>query len=286
MRVGFFGVGLMGAPMVERLAMGGHEVMVFNRTRDKAEAIRNGKVSAAGSPLEAVRFGECIILMLADFTAIDETLLRPECLEALKDKSVIQMGTISPGQSLEADEKVRAAGGRYLECPVLGSIGQARSGTLLLMAGGDEEVFLDLKWILDRFGPSPRLIGPVGHGAAIKLAMNQLIAAHMAAFSLSLGYIQKSGVDLDKFLSILRESALNAKMFDNKLPRLLERKYDNPNFPAKHLLKDVDLFLGEAQKSGLDAAALAAIKGILEKTIDSGGGEDDYSSVFERIFSG
>lgn len=117
----------------------------------------------------------------------------------------------------------------------------------------------------------------------MKLALNQLIAAHITAFSLSLGLVQRSGVEVETFMNVLRHSALMAPMFEKKLPRLLVRDYARPNFSTRHLLKDVELCLNAARDVNLATPVLAAIRGILEETVGQGLQDVDYSSVFEAV---
>ncbi|HXH86519.1 MAG TPA: NAD(P)-dependent oxidoreductase, partial [Nitrospira sp.] len=186
-------------------------------------------------------------------------------------------------ESRTIQHEVKGCGGSYCEAPVLGSLAEAQAGTLFVMVGATEEQFARLSPLLRSLGREPRLIGPVGTAAALKLALNQLIAAEMSAFALSLGLVQRSGVSVDTFMAILRESALFAPTFDKKLPRLLKRDYRQPNFSTRHLLKDVALFLQEAGGRGLSTGGLEGIRPILEETIAQGLGEVDYSAIYERI---
>jgi 3-hydroxyisobutyrate dehydrogenase-like beta-hydroxyacid dehydrogenase len=132
-------------------------------------------------------------------------------------------------------------------------------------------------------GQDPLLIGPVGQAATLKLALNQLIAAEMAAFALSLGLVQRSGVSHETFMAVLRRSALHAPTFDKKLPRLLKRDYTHPNFSARHLLKDVELVLDAAQAAGLNPAGLRGVPALLTATIEQGLGDMDYSALFNAV---
>jgi 3-hydroxyisobutyrate dehydrogenase len=110
-----------------------------------------------------------------------------------------------------------------------------------------------------------------------------LIATEISAFALSLGLVQRAGVPVDTFMAILRESALFAPMFEKKLPRLLTRDYQHPNFSTRHLLKDVDLFLREASGYELTTSSLDGIRPVLERTIAQGLGNSDYSALFEIV---
>jgi 3-hydroxyisobutyrate dehydrogenase len=195
----------------------------------------------------------------------------------------VQMSTIAPEESRELQARITAAGAQYLEVPVLGSIPEAKAGTLILMVGATPEQFAEIHPMLLHLGPEPMLIGPVGVAMALKLAMNQLIASLTQAFALSLGYCDRQGVPTEALMAILRASALYAPTFDKKLDRMVTRNYDNPNFPAKHLAKDVALFEGSAQPLGLDISGLQGISKILEKTLAIGLGEGDYSALFTAV---
>jgi 3-hydroxyisobutyrate dehydrogenase len=283
MNVAFFGVGLLGRPMAERLAETGHSVTVYNRTRAKAQGLRQAGVTIAERPEEAVRAAACVVLMLADAPAIREVLLAEPARRELAGRTVIQMGTIGPRESQAIQQEVTAVGGDYLEAPVLGSIAEAQARKLIVMVGATPEQFTRWADLLRCFGPEPRLIGPVGQAAALKLALNQFIAAEIAAMSLSLSLIQRIGVSVETFMGILRESALYAPAFDKKLPRLLKHDHADPNFSTRHLLKDVELFLSEATSLGLDTSSLDGIRSLLKKAVERGLADVDYSAVIEAV---
>jgi 3-hydroxyisobutyrate dehydrogenase len=221
--------------------------------------------------------------MLADVAAIRAVLLTSASLAVLRGKTVIQMGTIAQDESLALQVEVERAGGSYCEAPVLGSLAEAQAGTLFVMVGGTEEQFVQWGPLFRSLSRKPRLVGPVGKSASLKLALNQLIAAEISAFALSLGLVQRAGVPVDTFMAILRESALFAPAFEKKLPRLLTRDYQHPNFSTRHLLKDVDLFLTEASGYELATNGLEGIRPVLERTIAQGLGDSDYSAIFEVI---
>ena len=166
---------------------------------------------------------------------------------------------------------------------MLGSLAEAQAGTLFVMVGGTEGQFIQWGPLFRSLSREPRLVGPVGEAASLKLALNQLIAAEISAFALSLGLVQRAGVPVDTFLAILREGTLFAPAFEKKLPRLLTRDYQRPNFSTRHLLKDVDLFLKEASSYELTTTSLEGIRPVLERTIAQGLGDSDYSAIFEVV---
>jgi len=282
MKITLLGTGLMGYPMTLRLIEEGHQVAVYNRTLEKAKPLSARGVRVMESPEDAIAYGEWIVLMLTDVWAIEE-VLSPQEDRLLSGKTVIQMGTIAPSESVSLCKQVTTHGGVYVECPVLGSRAEAASGRLILMFGGTETEFERCAPVLKAFGPQPRYIGEVGKAAAVKLALNQLIAAHAVGFSLSLGLVEKNGVSLDVFMGILKESALFAPMVEKKLSNWRNRNYDNPNFPAKHLLKDVELIIKEAKVQGCATDVIDGIRHLLDQVVEQGLGDQDYSAVFNIV---
>ena len=283
MQVGFIGTGLMGLPMAQRLVEAEFELIAYNRTLAQLEPLQKAGVRIAQQPLEAIIGSDCIILMLTNASAIRSLLLSEDVRQHLAEKTVIQMSTIAPTESIAIAKDIIAAGGEYLEAPVLGSIPEAQSGKLIVMVGGTEAQFERWQALLQNFGSKPLLIGEVGSASAIKLALNQLIASLSTAFALSLGFVERQGADVDIFMQILRQSALYAPTFDKKLQRMRDRNYDNPNFPTKHLLKDTELFINEAQGEGMNISSIEGVKKILEIAITSGFADADYSSLFSAI---
>ncbi len=283
MTIALLGTGLLGRAIAGRLQSVGHTVTVYNRTTTKARSLQACGITVVTRPEQAIAQADCVILMLADAAAIRAVLLSPASLAVLRGKTVIQMGTIAQEESLALQAKIERVGGSYCEAPVLGSLAEAQAGTLLVMVGGTEGQFAQWGPLFRSLSREPRLIGPIGKAASLKLALNQLIAAEISAFALSLGLVQRAGVPVDTFMAILRESALFAPAFEKKLPRLLTRDYQHPNFSTRHLLKDVELFLKEASGYALTTSSLEGIRPVLERTIAQGLGDSDYSAIFEVV---
>ena len=274
--IAWLGAGLMGNPMAGRLLDEGYPVRVWNRTRAKAETLSSQGAAIADTPADAVTGSDIVFTMLSDAKAV-ETALGDV---ALSGKTLVQMSTIGPGENRRLAGQVNDAGGVYLEAPVLGSIPEARSGKLIIMAGGPEAAFAEVRPMLTCLGPEPRLIGSVGQASALKLALNQLIASLTVAFSTSLGFVEENGVDVDSFMEILRQSALYAPTFDKKLAKMQEHDYRNPNFPTEHLIKDIDLFKREAR--GLDTTMLDVLLQLYRRA-QAGHGREDYSCVYDAV---
>ena len=281
--IALLGTGLLGSAIAERLHAVGHTVVAFNRTPTKALPLQTQGIAVVGAAELALAQTDCALLLFTDAAAISSVLFTPACSPALKGKMIVQMGTIGPSESLQIQREVERRGGAYCEAPVLGSVAEAKAGTLFVMVGGTEEHFTAWSSLFRSLGREPRRIGPVGRAAALKLALNHLIAAETSAFALSLGLVQRAGVSVDTFMALLRESALYAPTFDKKLPRLLKRDYHHPNFSTRHLLKDVRLFCQEAAARGMPTDAMEGLPLILKRAIDNGLGDLDYSALFEVV---
>lgn len=282
MQIAILGGGLMGQAVSQRLINQQQTLTVYNRSPDKLEVLRELGAEVTDNAEQAVANAEIILLLLSDATAI-EAVLASISGHLLRGKLLIQMGTISPQQSQQIADYCQQLDATYLECPVLGSLPEARSGKLILMAGGKAGDYQFALPVLKLLGENPQLIGSVGQGAAMKLAMNQLIAGLTASFSLSLALIENQDIDSDMFMALLRDSALYAPTFDKKLDRMRQRDFASPNFPTKHLAKDSRLFLEVAEQLKLDANGLQGVIKLLDKTLAMGLEDTDYSAIYAAV---
>jgi 3-hydroxyisobutyrate dehydrogenase len=282
MNISLIGTGLMGQALGEHLLAEGHTLTIFNRSPEKVTALQQQGASIASSAQEAVKSSEFCLLMLSDANAIN-TVLDQIDPDTFINKMIIQMGTIAPNESRIIAKRITDNNGHYLECPVLGSLPEARTGTLILMAGGSIDDYQTALPLLKIIGKDPQYIGGIGQGSTIKLSMNQLIAGLTSSFALSLALVEKEGIETEQFMKIVRDSALYAPTFDKKLERMLERDFSNPNFPTKHLAKDTRLFLSVAKQLGLETCALEGIDQLLDKTLAQGLDNTDYSALYSGI---
>jgi len=278
MTAALFGTGLLGGAIAQRLLQYGQELWVWNRSPDRCQPLQALGAQQALRPLEAAQQAPWLITVLSDGPSTRELLLE-QINGGLRGRTVIQMGTIGPDESRELAEAVAQRGGRYLEAPVLGSKPEALAGSLQLMAGGPKELYAQALPLLSQLSATPVHLGEVGTAMAAKLALNQLIASLTHAFSLSLHLVQRSGVEVEAFMDLLRSSALYAPTFDKKLERELKGDYSNPNFPTAHLRKDLALFQAAAQATGLDNQGLEGLLELLENATPAGLDPLDYCAL-------
>ncbi len=283
MNISIIGAGLMGQALSEHLLAQEKSLTLFNRTLNKTAELQQQGATIVTSAQEALNASEFCLLMLSDAEAINIVLdtIEPE---TFRDKFIIQMGTIAPNESRDIAKRITDHQGRYLECPVLGSLPEARTGTLILMAGGSNDDYQTALPLLNLIGKDPQHIGSIGQGSTVKLAMNQLIAGLISSFALSLALVEKEGIETEQFMKIVRDSALYAPTFDKKIERMLQRNFANPNFPTKHLAKDTRLFLSVAKRLGLETCALEGIAQLLDKTLEQGLADTDYSAIYAGVY--
>lgn len=278
MTAALFGTGLLGGAIAQRLLSCGQALWIWNRSPDRGLPLRTLGAQQAATPLEAAERAQWLITVLSDGPSTRELLLE-QINDGLLGRNVIQMGTIGPDESRDLAEAVTRRGGHYLEAPVLGSKPEALAGTLQLMAGGSPELFEQALPLLRHLSAAPLHLGEVGSAMAAKLALNQLIASLTHAFSLSLHLVQRSGVDVQAFMDVLRGSALYAPTFDKKLERELKGDYGNPNFPTAHLRKDLALFQAAARAADLDTQGLDGLLALLQNATPAGLDPLDYCAL-------
>ena len=276
--VALLGTGLLGEAIGRRLLQQGVSLFVWNRSQKRSNALIDAGAQALSSPCEAPHSCNSVITVLRDGPVTAAVL---KDIGPLDGSTLITMGTVGITESQSLARQAAQQGGHYLEAPVLGSKPQALNGSLLVMAGGEAQVFEEQQPLLSHLSQEPLLVGPVGSGAATKLALNQLIASLTHSFSLSLQLIQRAGVPVETFMNILRTSALYAPTFDKKLQRMLDHNYADPNFSTALLRKDLRLFLEEATTAGLQEHGLTGLLSLLEQAKGTELDDQDYCALHE-----
>lgn len=281
-RLGVVGVGKLGFAIAVRLLEKGQSLWIYNRSLEKAVLLMDRGVEVSRSVAHLLENAETILSVLSDGSVSRELLLKQE--NDWSGRTLIQMGTIAPRESVEICGAVRERGGRYLEAPVLGSVPQALTGELLIMAAGDPVVFEQCRPVLEILGKQQcRHVGEIGKGAAMKLAFNHLIAVMTAAFAASHRYLEREGADLRLFMEMLRASALYAPTFDKKEKMMAERSFEQANFSLRHLQKD--LALVRDAFSGFDGydEVLSGVDKMIGAAMEKGLSECDYSALYEGL---
>jgi len=274
--VAFCGLGRMGVPMAARLLGAGHDLRVWNRTPGKAGSLLGAGAVEAGSPAEAAAGAEVVITMLADPAAVQEVVAAADLRAGT---TLIEMSTVGP----EAVRSLAAGvpeGVGVLDAPVLGSIPQATEGTLKIFAGGDVEVFERRRRLLEAMG-TPRHLGPLGAGAAMKLVANSTLGALMTGLAEALALADGLGLDEAPVLDILSESPIGTTA-KGKRERIESGVYE-PNFSLRLAAKDMRLVTDAAEAAGVELRLAPAARSWLERADEHGLGDLDYSAVIADV---
>jgi 3-hydroxyisobutyrate dehydrogenase-like beta-hydroxyacid dehydrogenase len=279
MRVGWIGLGIMGGRMAANVRRAGHDLVVCNRTRAKAEAFaaeHGAEVADTPASIDA----DVVVTMLVDGAQVEEALLGPEgAATAAGDGTVfVDMSTIGPEEARRIGERLPA----FVDAPVTGSSPKAQDGTLTIMAGGAKE-HVERAWpLFEAMGELIVHAGPVGHGQQIKVINNAVGAANLNTLAQALLVGSATGVDLDALVAVMGAGSGGSAMLDLKAGPMLEHDFD-PLFKLAHMLKDVRHCLAEAEAAGVGFPAAAAVRELLSAANGRGLGEHDFAALLEVL---
>jgi 3-hydroxyisobutyrate dehydrogenase len=284
MNVAFLGLGVMGGGMAARLVSTGLPVTVWNRRRDRADAIVAQGARLADSPREAASTADVVISMVADDRAARAVWMGPDgaIAGARPGAVLIESSTVSPAWIAELSAAAAARGCALLDAPVTGSKTHAASGQLLFLVGGDEAALERARPVLDAMARGVRHLGPSGRGATLKLVNNFLCAVQAAALAEGIAMVERSGLDVDVALAILADGAPGSPLVKAVGPRMRARDY-TVHFALELLRKDVSYAMAEAERLGLTLATGAAARESCDRAIRAGLGDKDFSALVEPL---
>jgi 3-hydroxyisobutyrate dehydrogenase len=278
MRLAVLGTGTMGAPMARNLAVAGHEVRAWNRSRERAEPLAADGVQVAGSPDEAAAGAEIVVTMLSDGDAVEAVAAEL----AFPDGAVwAQMSTVG----IEATERLLAraadAGVLLVDAPVLGTKAPAEQGKLIVIASGDAGARERCAPVFDAVGARTVALGDEpGASTRMKLVLNAWLVSLVEGLAESVALAEGLGVDPAGFLEIIDGGPLGPAYAKMKGTLMIERSYE-PSFSLALAAKDARLALDAAEASGLELPALRAIRAQLEKAVEQGHGDADMAAAVE-----
>ena len=274
--IALLGTGLLGEAIGRRLLEQGVTLKVWNRTAAKCQPLLEQGAVLIDNLEGAAKGCEALITVLRDGPISADVIAELGDLDAV---CCLPMGTMGISESRQLELQVHGQNGVYLEAPVLGSKSEALKGALLVMAGGDASVFQQQLPLLRLLAVDPKWMGTTGSGAASKLALNQLICSLTHGDSLALRLVEASGLEIERFMEVLRPSALYAPTVDKKLDRMITNDFTNPNFTTALLRKDLKLFVREAALAGVNAEALMGLVQLLNRAEGTSLDAGDYSAL-------
>jgi 3-hydroxyisobutyrate dehydrogenase-like beta-hydroxyacid dehydrogenase len=284
--VGLLGAGRMGAAMARALRAAGHEVVVWNRTPDAAArlAAEIGG-STAPRPADVAATTDVAVSMLADGAAVDAVYGGPDGLVAgaRAGTVLIDCSTVAPATLRAHEAGIRAQGAGVLDAPVSGSVALAEAGTLTLMVGGEAADVERARPVLDALGATVFHLGPLGSGAAMKLAVNTVIFGLNGAVAEGLVLAEAAGIDRTAAYDVLAASAVGAPFVGYKRAAFLEPLATPVAFALDLAAKDLRLIDELASSVGLELPQATTNLAVIEAAAESGGGGRDFSTVATHL---
>jgi 2-hydroxy-3-oxopropionate reductase len=278
--VGLIGLGLMGKPMGRNLLKAGFPLVVWNRTKSKADDLLREGATLAANPRDLAAQVNVLITIVSDPPANEEVLFGANgALDALKRGSLfIDSTTISPELARREAKECADRGIDFLDAPVTGGTWGAEKGELVFMMGGQQAVFDRAKPILEAMGKKFFLCGPNGAGQTVKLAMNLILALEVEALAEATALVTHSGVPGEKLIDVLQSSMGRSALMDVKAPLILKNDYP-ASFPLRLMHKDVRLALELARQQKIELPAGAAAYATYSAVKDASKDDPDYAAV-------
>ena len=275
-RIGFAGLGAMGAGIARRLHDTGHQVVVWNRTKAKADPLIEAGMGWADTPRELAASVDVLFTMLTNAAAIEATAGGPHgVLAGLRAKAVwADMSTIAPDASMALAERVRAAGAYFLDCPVSGSPATLAAGQMSVMVGGDRDAFERVEKLLHAIGPKVTYIGANGQAILTKVAINLALVVSVTALAEGVALVEKAGVDREAVVDAVLKSVIASPVIGYRAPLLV----DDTDVFADVELQQKDLVLAQelARRLGMAVPTCAATSEMLNAARSSERSKRDF----------
>ena len=255
--IGFIGMGHMGSHMAPRLIRAGYHLTVYDRTREKAQAIAGATV--AETPEEAAANSDVVIPIVSNDAALEEVMLGPNGVLAGTHAGsvIIDMSTVSPHTSRHLFQAAREKGVAMIDAAVSGSVPQVEQGSLVIFVGGDQQTYEQCKPILDVLGENSFYMGASGMGSTMKLVVNTLLGLGMQALAEAIALGEKAGLEKGLLLDVLGQTTVLTPGQKSKLENVKREEYPT-NFALLLMHKDFSLVLSQAYDLSVSMPATAA----------------------------
>jgi 3-hydroxyisobutyrate dehydrogenase/glyoxylate/succinic semialdehyde reductase len=285
MKIGFIGLGIMGSRMAANLQKHGHSLVLFNRTREKTEALVAKGAKWADCPAAMALEVEVIFTMLAHPDAVEEAALGKDgFLRYLEPGQMwIDCSTVNPSFSIKMAAEAKARGIGFLGAPVTGSKSQAELAKLTFWVGGDKSDLETCRPLLECMGNRIVHCGGPGMGASLKMVMNQLLGTAMAAFAEGLVLGQSLGLSREVLFEALLGSPAAAPFLALKRERIENGNYEPADFLLRWLQKDLHLAAVSAYETGAAMPLTNAAKELYRLAIRDGRGSEDFSAIYDYL---
>lgn len=283
-RLGIIGTGIMGKAVATRLLNTGHRLTVYNRTLEKAKSLKNLGAVIAETPKAVAESSDLVITVVKDATAVEEVAFGSNGIVYGKhdNLTVADMSTINPVASRTIAKRFMENGINMLDTPVMGGPKVAEQGELVLMIGGNREVYEKHKEIFDVIGSKTFYLGSNGAAHAMKLALNLQISMIALALSEGITLTRGAGLNPELFLQILNSTYFKTGMSENKGPKMIKNSFE-PSFTLKMMTKDLDTINEAAKAFDLSLPMASLANKIYRDAADGSFAELDYTGILAFI---
>ena len=282
--VGFVGTGIMGAPMARNTAKAGFEVVAYNRTRARAEALAEHGVRVADSIAEVGAQADAVVVMVTDTPDVVEVVEGAGGLaEAMRRGSVlVDMSSISPGATRELAARLAERGIAMLDAPVSGGSWGAEQGTLAIMVGGEAEAGERVRPVFEAMGQRVTHMGPSGMGQTTKLVNQILVAGTVSAVAEALVFEAAHGADLERTIEAVGAGAAGSWQLANLGPRMARGDFA-PGFMVRLQQKDLRLILEAADEKHVPLAVTGVARALFTALEAAGFGEEGTQAIIKAV---
>jgi len=273
----------MGSSLAQRLSSKGYQLVLYNRTSSKAvELSKELGVEYAESPCKCAKKSDILTIFVSDDEALYDVLLQSSGIcGCVKDKTVLNMSTVTISTTVRAKNLVENAGGRYLEAPVFGSVSEVLEGKLLTLVAGDEQYVHSVMPVLRDISKEVLYVGPVPNAMVLKLAVNQLNHFIAAGFAETLAFVELYGVELELLRKVLER--LWMKCIAEKFWRRMVEETAGVRFRLELAAKDLQCFVESARRMGLDTIATSGALQRFQEGVASGYMGKDYTQIGKML---
>lgn len=283
MKLGWIGLGIMGAPMAGHLRAAGHDLFVTTRSKVPPALVEAGAVACANAA-EVARQADVVFTMVPDTPDVEKVLFGPggvaEGLSA--GKVVVDMSSISPIETKAFAQRINALGCDYLDAPVSGGEVGAKAASLTIMVGGPEAAFERVKPLFEKMGKNITLVGANGDGQTTKVANQIIVALNIAAVGEALVFASKAGADPAKVRQALMGGFAASRILEVHGERMIKRTF-NPGFRIALHQKDLALALAGARALGVALPGTANAAQLMQACAANGGDQLDHSSLVRAL---
>ncbi len=282
-KLGFIGLGIMGAPMAGHLIAAGHDVYLTTRSK-VPEALQTGKAVVCKTAKEVAEKADIVFMMLPDTPDVQKVLFGDNGVAAglSKGKTVVDMSSISPMETKAFAEKINALGCDYLDAPVSGGEVGAKAASLTIMVGGTEDAFARVKPLFELMGKNITHVGGTGDGQTCKVANQIIVALNIAAVGEALLFASKAGADPAKVRQALMGGFAASRILEVHGERMVKRTF-NPGFRIGLHQKDLSLALSGARTLGVALPQTAGAAQLMQVCAANGMQDLDHSALVRAL---